>query len=87
MNALSRKILKILEQSSLGNMSPYILEKQCIDLGFDAKSLSKEQIPQLVKQLEDVLPLFVGKQTSSLLQQIETKVNEEEVIDIDNLIL
>ena len=61
MNSLGRKMLKIMESTPVQGMSVHILSKQSHDAGFDFESITYENVPMLMENLESVLPFFMPK--------------------------
>ncbi len=70
MNNLGENILAVMESSNLGKMSVHILNKQSKDIGVDLENMTEGDIPPLIKQLNDVLPFFLGDETKELLAKI-----------------
>ncbi|RLF47714.1 MAG: hypothetical protein DRN20_05605 [Thermoplasmata archaeon] len=60
MNALSRRILKILEETPIKPVSEHLLRKQCSDLGIEFENIRNEDIPMLAERLSKILPFFIG---------------------------
>jgi hypothetical protein len=70
MNELSTSVLKVMESSSLGRMSIYVLSKQCTDLRLDINNLGPDDVSKLTNQLRNVLPFFLGDETETVVTQI-----------------
>ena len=70
MNELCASVLKVMESSSLGRMSKYVLSKQSMDLGIDLEELSHRDLGKLSEQLRSVLPFFLGEETDRVVSQI-----------------
>ncbi|MCK5024224.1 MAG: hypothetical protein KAR56_01245 [Thermoplasmata archaeon] len=75
MNELGTGILKIMEKSSLGRMSVYILSKQTRDLGIDLDTISKDEAIVLVGRLKMVLPFFLADENFKVITNIRKYVN------------
>lgn len=71
MNGLARKIVKIMEES-LGQQAIFLYQKQCLDGGINPDAIRPEQVPILVERLKVVLPLFAGRRSTEILQEIES---------------
>ena len=70
MNELGTGILRIMEGSSLGRMSVYILSKQTKDLGFDLNDISSDEVSILAIRLKTVLPFFLADETEDIVRNI-----------------
>ena len=75
MNDLGTNVLKVMEDSSLGRMSIYILSKQSMDLGIDLDNLKPEELAKLASRLKAVLPFFLADETEVVLAQIRKLTN------------
>ena len=75
MNALGNDVLKVMENSSLGRMSIYVLAKQSMDLGIDMNELAPQDIPKIAARLKTVLPFFLGDETDNIITQIRKLTN------------
>lgn len=71
MNALSHRILKILEDSPLGGMSEHLLKKQANDCGLDLRKLSTEDMDLLCNRFEKILPFFIGNKYTYVIEKIK----------------
>ncbi|MCK5310076.1 MAG: hypothetical protein KAJ33_03445 [Thermoplasmata archaeon] len=71
MNELGTGILKIMEGSSLGRMSVYILSKQTTDLGLDLNNITPDQVSVLAIRLKTVLPFFLADETEDIVKNIK----------------
>ncbi|MFO7619197.1 MAG: hypothetical protein R6W91_06025 [Thermoplasmata archaeon] len=80
MNDLGVNVLKVMEGSSLGRMSIYILSKQSLDLGIDMENMSPQDIAKLASRLKTVLPFFLGEETETVLTQIRRLTNDKVVV-------
>lgn len=80
MNELGTKVLKVLESSSLGRMSVYVLTKQSMDLGIDLEKMDPEDVPKLSARLKAVLPFFLGDETDEVLTQIRKLTNGRSMV-------
>ena len=76
MNELGTGILRIMESSSLGRMSVYILSKQTIDLGLDLNKITQDDIPVLTNRLKTVLPFFLADETEIVVRNIKKLTND-----------
>lgn len=63
-------MLKVMESSSLGRMSKYVLSKQSMDLGIDLEELDHGDLGKLSDRLRNVLPFFLGEETDGVVSQI-----------------
>ena len=79
MNAIARKVLRILEESPMGDLSVHFLRKQCAEASLEFDSLDHDDLAVLAKRLERILPFFIGKSTASVLEAI-TLLQEEHAI-------
>jgi len=70
MNALARKIGKILEETGLKQMSVHLLAKQCDEAGLNSDALTLNDLDLLVDRLEDILPFFIGQNAEIAVQRI-----------------
>ena len=70
MNELGTGILKVLESSSLGRMSVYVLSKQSIDLGINLDTISPDEARVLMNRLKTVLPFFLADETNEVLANL-----------------
>ena len=70
MNELGSDILKVMENSSLGRMSVYILSKQINDLGMDLNNISPDDVTVLANRLKTVLPFFLADETDIVVSNI-----------------
>ena len=70
MNELGSDILKVMENSSLGRMSVYILSKQINDLGMDLNNISPDDVTVLANRLKTVLPFFLADETDIVVNNI-----------------
>ncbi len=75
MNALGTDVLKVMESSSLGRMSIYVLSKQTSDLGIDLDNLSHDDLQKLTGRLKLVLPFFLASETDEVLNKIRKLSN------------
>ena len=80
MNELSMGILKVMETSSLGRMSVYILNKQTTDLGIDLNTISLDEARTLTDRLKSVLPFFLAEETDEVIMNINKFVNNGNVV-------
>lgn len=80
MNELGTNVLKVMEHSSLGRMSIYVLSKQSADLGLDLNNLKPGDVVQLSTKLKTVLPFFLGDETNEVLNQIRKIANGDSVV-------
>ena len=70
MNDLGESILAVMEDSTLGKMSIYVLNKQSYDIGIDLETISKKELVTLTKRLDDILPFFLGEEAKVVLSKI-----------------
>ena len=75
MNDLGTGILEVMESSSLGRMSVYILSKQTKDLGINLEAISKDEATVLVGRLKTVLPFFLADETNEVISNIRKIVS------------
>ena len=80
MNELGSNVLKVMESSSLGRMSVYVLTKQSADLGIDLDNIAIHDVPKLSARLKTVLPFFLGDETDEVLSQIRKVINEKSMV-------
>jgi hypothetical protein len=80
MNELGTNVLKVMESSSLGRMSVYVLTKQSIDLGIDLDNIAPDDVAKLSKRLKTVLPFFLGDETDQVLTQIRKLTNDRSMV-------
>jgi len=80
MNSLGTDVLKVMEGSSLGRMSVYVLSKQSMDLGIDMDNMEPDDVPKIAARLKTVLPFFLGDETDKVLAQIRKLTNEKTVM-------
>ena len=80
MNELGTGILEVMESSSLGSMSVYILSKQTRDLGINLESISQDDATILVNRLKAVLPFFLADETSELIINIRKYLNNKNTV-------
>jgi len=80
MNELGTSVLKVMESSSLGRMSIFVLSKQSIDLGLDLENLGPDDVTKLTTQLKKVLPFFLGDETDEVVSQIRRLTNESRAV-------
>ena len=76
MNDLGNGVLDVMERSSLGRMSVYILSKQSIDLGIDLDDMTPDDIPVLAERFKKVLPFFLGDETDDVVRSISLLAND-----------
>ncbi|MEM4160760.1 MAG: hypothetical protein QW531_02120, partial [Thermoplasmata archaeon] len=62
--------VRTMQESPLGNMSIFIYTKQCQDAGINPDAIRPEEVPLLVRRLNEVLPYFAGKKSSEIIQKI-----------------
>jgi hypothetical protein len=74
MNELGTGILQVMESSSLGRMSVYILSKQTKDLGINLEAISQDEAIVLVGRLKTVLPFFLADETNEVIVNIRKYV-------------
>ncbi len=70
MNALSRQILRTLEETPLKDMSIHFLKKQCEETGIDVENIKKEDLDPLMERFKRILPFFIGKRTEEVIKKI-----------------
>lgn len=70
MNELGDSILEVMEASTLGKMSIHVLNKQSDDLGIDLDTITKKDLKDLIKRLEEILPFFLGADARTVLAKI-----------------
>ena len=75
MNELGAGILKVMENSSLGRMSIYVLSKQTTDLNIDLDNISIDDAEVLANRLKIVLPFFLADETDEVVANIKRIVN------------
>jgi hypothetical protein len=80
MNELGTNVLKVMERSSLGRMSVYVLTKQSVDLGIDLENLAVDDVAKLSARLKTVLPFFLGDETDQVLTQIRKLTNDRSMV-------
>lgn len=80
MNDLGTGILKVMESSSLGRMSIYILSKQTKDLGIDIEAISRDEATILMGRLKTVLPFFLADETNEVIINIRKCVNNGNMV-------
>ncbi len=80
MNELGTGILKVMESSSLGRMSVYILSKQTKDLDINLEVISQDEAIVLVGRLKTVLPFFLADETNELIIKIRKFVNNGNMV-------
>jgi hypothetical protein len=80
MNELGTNVLKVMEGSSLGLMSVYVLSKQSSDLGLDLNTIDSNGVVRLSTKLKTVLPFFLGDETDEVLMQIRKIANGDKVV-------
>jgi len=71
MNNLGLKVLNILQDSPMGKMSEYLLEKQARDAGIDLDNLKKPDLDVIRERLEKILPFFIGSQTQAVMEKLQ----------------
>ena len=76
MNDLGTRILNVMEQSSLGEISVHILSKQTNDLGMDLEHITSKDLIPLADQLSTVLPFFLGEDTGNIVVNIRRLGNK-----------
>jgi len=76
MNSLGMKIVKVMQESPVGNMSIFLYTKQCQDAGINPEYIRPEQIPMLIQRLEEVLPYFAGRRTTEIIDRINKLTND-----------
>ena len=70
MNDLGESILAVMEASTLGKMSIHVLNKQSQDLGINLDYITKKDVSELIRRLEDILPFFLGEEAKDVLKNI-----------------
>jgi hypothetical protein len=80
MNELGTNLLKVMESSSLGRMSVYVLTKQSTDLGIDLENIAPDDVTKLSARLKTVLPFFLGDETDEVLTQIRKLTNNRSTV-------
>ena len=80
MNELGIGILEVMESSSLGRMSVYILSKQTKDLGINLDTISSDEAVVLLGRLKTVLPFFLADETNELIIKIRKFVNNGNMV-------
>ena len=80
MNELGTGILKVMESSSLGRMSVYILSKQTRDLDINLEVITQDEAIVLVGRLKTVLPFFLADETNELIIKIRKFVNNGNMV-------
>ena len=80
MNELGNGILKVMESSSLGRMSVYILSKQTKDLDINLEAITQDEAIVLVGRLKTVLPFFLADETNELIIKIRKFVNNGNMV-------
>jgi len=75
MNELGTGILKVMERSSLGRMSVYVLSKQTKDLDIDLSTISQDEANMLANRLRFVLPFFLADETEEVIINIKKLVS------------
>ena len=80
MNVLGTGILEVMESSSLGRMSVYILSKQTKDLGINLDTISLDEAIVLLGRLKTVLPFFLADETNELIIKIRKFVNNGNMV-------
>ena len=80
MNELGTGILEVMENSSLGRMSVYILSKQTKDLGINLEIISPDEATVLVGRFKTVLPFFLADETNEVITNIKKFVNNWEMV-------
>ena len=80
MNELGTGILKVMESSSLGRMSVYILSKQTDDLNIDLDTISQDEAIVLMGRLKTVLPFFLADETNDIIINIRKFVSDENTV-------
>ena len=80
MNELGTNVLKVMESSSLGRMSVYVLTKQSTDLGIDLEKIAPNDVTKLSERLKTVLPFFLGDETDVVLTQIRKLTNNRSMV-------
>ena len=80
MNDLGTGILEVMESSSLGRMSVYILSKQTRDLGIDLEIISQDEAIVLMGRLKTVLPFFLADETNDVIVNIRKFVSNDNMV-------
>ena len=80
MNELGTGLLKVLESSSLGRMSVYVITKQSHDLGIDLDTISPVEAGRLVSKLGNVLPFFLADETNEVITNMKRFVNNGNMV-------
>ena len=80
MNELGTGILELMESSSLGRMSVYILSKQTKDLGINLEAISQDEAIVLVGRLRTVLPFFLADETNEVILRIKKFVSNGNMV-------
>ena len=80
MNELSTNILMIMESSSLGRMSVYIISKQTTDLNINFDNISQDEAIVLAGRLKTVLPFFLADETNDLIMNIRKLVRNGNMV-------
>ena len=80
MNELGTGILEVMERSSLGRMSVYILSKQTKDLGINLEAISQDEANVLLARLKAVLPFFLADETNEVILNIRKFVRNENMV-------
>ena len=80
MNELGTGILEVMESSSLGRMSVYILSKQTKDLGINLDTISSDEAIVLVGRLKTVLPFFLAHETNEVIINIRKFVSKTNMV-------
>lgn len=80
MNELGTGVLRVLESSSLGRMSIFVLSKQSGDMGIDLENLTKDDASRLAKRLKEVLPFFLADETDQVVSKIKKLVNNGNMV-------
>ena len=80
MNELGTGILEVLENSSLGRMSVYILSKQTRDMGINLESISSDEAVLLMGRLKTVLPFFLADETNEVIMNIRKFVSNKNMV-------
>ena len=80
MNELGTGILELMESSSLGRMSVYILSKQTKDLGINLEAISQDEAIVLVGRLKTVLPFFLADETNEVILRIKKFVSNGSMV-------
>ncbi len=80
MNELGTGILQVMESSSLGRMSVYILSKQTKDLNINLDNISQDEAIVLTGRLKTVLPFFLADETSELIMNIKKLIINKNMV-------